>query len=87
MLREGEFFEGIFRANDCGFGFVVLDGDEPDVFIPVDSNLFAMDKDRVRGKIVQQANSFGDRGAEGKNRKFLFIKEFQKGRKSESIFQ
>lgn len=64
--QEDEFFEGIFHANDRGFGFVVVDENEPNIFIPIDSSLFAMDKDKVKGKIVRQASHFGDRGAEGK---------------------
>ncbi|MFD2305212.1 ribonuclease R [Enterococcus termitis] len=58
--------EGVFRANERGFGFVTIDPEEADVYIPKEAVNFAMDGDIVAIDIVQPADPFSDRGAEGK---------------------
>lgn len=58
--------EGTFRANERGFGFVTIDPEEADVYIPKEAVNFAMDGDTVLIEIVQPADVFSDRGAEGK---------------------
>ncbi|MDR0921563.1 MAG: ribonuclease R [Lactobacillales bacterium] len=71
--RKGKIFlpqpnvvlEGIFRANERGFGFVTIDPEEPDVFIPTGATSFAMDGDTVTLDILRPASPFGDKGAEG----------------------
>lgn len=63
--KNGEI-EGTFRANERGFGFVTIDPEEADVYIPKEAVNFAMDGDRVVIDIVQPADPFSDRGAEGK---------------------
>ncbi|MGO3914246.1 ribonuclease R, partial [Enterococcus viikkiensis] len=51
--------------NERGFGFVTIDPEEPDVFIPKDATNFAMDGDIVMIDIQKTADLFADRGAEG----------------------
>lgn len=58
--------EGIFRANERGFGFVNFDEEEPDIYIPKEAINFAMDGDTVAIDIVQPADPFTEKGAEGK---------------------
>ncbi|OJG45819.1 ribonuclease R [Enterococcus hermanniensis] len=58
--------EGIFRRNERGFGFVTIDPEEPDVFIPKDATNYAMDGDIVMIDIQKTADLFSDRGAEGR---------------------
>jgi ribonuclease R len=58
--------EGTYRANERGFGFVTIDPEEPDVYIPKDSTGYAMDGDTVAIDITKVADPSGDRGAEGK---------------------
>lgn len=58
--------EGIFRANERGFGFVTIDPEENDVFVPKENTNYALDGDTVKIDIVKPADPFGDRGAEGK---------------------
>lgn len=58
--------EGTFRANERGFGFVTVDPEEEDIYIPKDATGYAMDGDTVAVDIVKIADPFGDRGAEGK---------------------
>ena len=58
--------EGVFRANERGFGFVNYDEEEPDIYIPKEAVNFAMDGDTVAIDIVQPADPFTEKGAEGK---------------------
>ncbi|MDT2612602.1 ribonuclease R [Enterococcus dongliensis] len=58
--------EGIFRRNERGFGFVTIDPEEPDVFIPKEATNFAMDGDTVMIDIQKTADLFSERGAEGR---------------------
>jgi ribonuclease R len=58
--------EGTFRANERGFGFVTIDPEEPDVYVPKEAVNYAMDGDLVAIDIVQPADPFSDRGAEGR---------------------
>lgn len=60
------FVEGTFRANERGFGFVTLDEEEDDIYIPKEATGYAMDGDTVAVDIVHVADPFSDRGAEGK---------------------
>lgn len=65
--------EGIFRRNERGFGFVTIDPEEPDVFIPKDATNFAMDGDIVMIDIQKTADLFPI--AEQKDKLFLLKKE------------
>ncbi len=58
--------EGTFRANSRGFGFVTIDPEEDDIFIPKEATGYAMDGDVVAIDIVKPADPFSERGAEGK---------------------
>ncbi|MDR2834179.1 MAG: ribonuclease R [Streptococcaceae bacterium] len=58
--------EGVFRANERGFGFVTIDPEEDDVFIAPDATGFALDGDMVELDIIRPANPFEKKGAEGK---------------------
>ena len=58
--------QGIFRANERGFGFVTIDEEEEDIFIPQGATGYAMDGDTVAIDIVKPALPGSDKGAEGK---------------------
>lgn len=58
--------EGTFRRNERGFGFVTIDPEEDDVFIPKEQTLLALDGDTVAIDITQPADPFREKGAEGK---------------------
>lgn len=58
--------EGTFRANERGFGFVTIDPEEDDIYIPKEATGYAMDGDTVAVDIVSPANAGLDLGAEGK---------------------
>lgn len=66
LPQKNDDIEGTFRANERGFGFVTIDPEEADVYIPKEAVNFAMDGDIVVIDIVQPADAFSDRGAEGK---------------------
>ncbi|MGX7244802.1 ribonuclease R [Enterococcus quebecensis] len=66
LPQKNSAIEGTFRANERGFGFVTIDPEEADVYIPKEAVNFAMDGDIVAIDIVQPADPFSDRGAEGK---------------------
>lgn len=58
--------EGIFQANERGFGFVTIDSEETDIYIAKEHTGFAMDGDTVTIEITKSSNLVDDRGAEGK---------------------
>ncbi|QIL46683.1 ribonuclease R [Vagococcus coleopterorum] len=58
--------EGIFRANDRGFGFVSIEGEENDVYISKDHTGFALNGDTVRIDILSSPNQLEGKTAEGK---------------------
>ncbi|EOW1883810.1 ribonuclease R [Enterococcus hirae] len=58
--------EGTFRANERGFGFVTIDPEEDDIYIPKEVTGYAMDGDTVAIDIIKTADTAMDRGAEGK---------------------
>ena len=65
MSKKKEKLEGVFRANDKGFGFVEFEDDElEDVFIPPKSVNGALNGDKVRISIYKQKE--GSRKAEAK---------------------
>jgi ribonuclease R len=66
LPQQLSVIEGTYRANERGFGFVTIDPEEPDVYIPKDSTGYAMDGDTVAIDITKVADPSGDRGAEGK---------------------
>lgn len=58
--------EGTFRANERGFGFVTIDPEEDDIYIPKEATGYAMDGDTVAIDIIKTADTAMDRGAKGK---------------------
>lgn len=58
--------EGTFRANERGFGFVTIDEEEPDVYIPMENIGYALDGDTVLIDITKPAAYGEDQAAEGK---------------------
>lgn len=73
MTRKGKLrlpqaevvLEGTFRANERGFGFVTIDEEEPDIFIPKGKTLFALNGDKVKVELLKTPNPWEDKAAEG----------------------
>jgi len=66
LAQKDILIECIFRANERGFGFVTIDSDEDDVFIPKESTSYALNGDKVAIDIVKPANLVQGKTAEGK---------------------
>lgn len=66
LVQPDVQLEGIFRANERGFGFVTIDDEEDDVFIPNDATGYAMDGDKVLIAITHPSNQLEGQAAEGK---------------------
>ncbi|MHC5229951.1 ribonuclease R [Enterococcus sp. LJL99] len=66
LSQKDILVEGIFRGNERGFGFVTIDPEEDDIYIPKEHTNFAMNGDTVSVDIIQTSDPFSDRGAEGK---------------------
>lgn len=72
LAQENTEVEGVFRANDKGFGFVHLDDEEADdVFINSDATKLALDGDRVKVKITAGGNPWNGKGPEGQVEEIL----------------
>ena len=65
LPEKGLSVEGIFRANERGFGFVTIDEEEPDVYVSKEHTNYALDGDTVLIEIMQPADPFSERVAEG----------------------
>ena len=60
--KQGLIREGIFIGNQKGFGFVEVEGEEEDIFIPANATGTAMHQDHVQvllGKKRQKAGRNG----------------------------
>ena len=66
---ETKFLTGIFTAHQRGFGFVTIEGDDEDIFIPETQINGAMHQDEVQVAITKGASS--DRRREGQITKIL----------------
>lgn len=66
LPQDNVTVEGIFRGHERGFGFVTIDEDEPDIFIPKQETHYAMNGDKVRVDITTPANPWKEKAAEGK---------------------
>lgn len=74
LNKKGEFklaekdavLSGIFRASDRGFGFVSIEDQEDDIYIPNNQTNFALDGDIVTVDILRPAEPWFDKGAEGR---------------------
>src|SRR5699024_9064469 len=72
LAQADTIVEGIFKANDKGFGFVKLDDENvDDVFIAAYYTKYAVDGDRVKVKIVADGNPWNGKGPEGRIEEIL----------------
>lgn len=72
LNQENIIVEGLFKANDKGFGFVRLDDEKAeDVFVDKHNTKYAIDGDRVQVTIIAGANPWNGKGPEGKVNEIL----------------
>ena len=73
---ENHNVTGVFTANARGFGFVTVEGEEEDIFIPATQVNGALHKDIVKVKVTKRS------GREGKRREGMVLKILERGCKT-----
>ena len=68
-LVEKMYYDGIYRKNQKGFGFVKLEDHEDEIYIAKENSLNALNGDRVLIEIIEEENKV--KSAEGKVVKIL----------------
>lgn len=66
LPKQTVVIDGVFRANERGFGFVSVEGEESDIFIPKKFTKDALNGDIVSVDIIKPATPWEDKAAEGK---------------------
>lgn len=77
LKHSNQLIEGIYRANEKGFGFITYDEKLPDLFIPRGSQRDAMDGDTVEARIIKEVNPVTGKGSEAKIQRVLKRAESQ----------
>lgn len=62
MQEENRFIEGIFRRHERGFGFVVIEDQEDDIYIAKEDSKDAFSGDRVLVKLKKKSNGARQEG-------------------------
>ena len=71
-VTGGTVAEGIFIGHPRGFGFVEIEGEEEDIYIPEEDTGTAMHQDRVQVVIR-------DKHSQGKRREGVITQIFERG--------
>ena len=64
LVNNKSTVEGLYRANDKGYGFISYDEQESDLFVPKGKNGGAMDGDRVIARILRTVDPTTGKGSE-----------------------
>ena len=62
MQEENRFVEGYFRRHERGFGFVVVEGQEEDIYIAKEDSKDAFSGDRVLVKLKKKSHGARQEG-------------------------
>ena len=68
-ISEKTYYEGYYRKNQKGFGFVKIEEQEDEIYIAKENSLNALNGDRVLVEIIEEKNKV--KNAEGKIAKIL----------------
>ena len=68
-ISEKTYYEGVYRKSQKGFGFVMLENKQEEIYISKDNSLNALNGDRVLIEITEEKNKL--KSAEGKIAKIL----------------
>ncbi len=68
-ISEKTYYEGVYRKSQKGFGFVMLENKQEEIYISKDNSLNALNGDRVLIEITEEKNKL--KSAEGKIVKIL----------------
>ena len=71
-ISEEDFREGVFIGHPKGFGFVEIEGEDEDIFIPEEDTGTAVHQDRVRVKLTGEAKA-------GKRREGAVVRVLERG--------
>lgn len=71
LPRKDPLLVGTFRASDRGFGFVAVEDEEKDIYIPPNGTNFALEGDKVSIDITKPSEPWSDKGPEGKVKSIL----------------
>ena len=63
-LVEKTYYDGIYRKNQKGFGFVKMEGQEDEIYVSKENSLNALNGDRVLIDVIEEKNKV--KKAEGK---------------------
>ena len=66
---EEEYYEGIYRKNQKGFGFVKIEGQEDEIYISKENSNNALNGDKVIVEILEEKNKI--KSAEGKIKRIV----------------
>ena len=55
-IVEKTYYDGIYRKNQKGFGFVRLEGQQDEIYIAKENSLHALNGDRVLIEILEERN-------------------------------
>ncbi|MDR0846947.1 MAG: RNB domain-containing ribonuclease [Lactobacillales bacterium] len=66
LKRHEVVVQGVYRANERGFGFVEIEDEEMDVFIPKGKSEFAMNGDVIQLEITKPSDHLNRISAEGR---------------------
>lgn len=83
MQEENRFIEGIFRRHERGFGFVVVEDQEDDIYIAKEDSKDAFSGDRVLVKLKKKSNGARQEGIILKvieHKKDTLVGSFQKNK-------
>ncbi len=68
-LQENQYFEGIYRKNQKGFGFIKIENEDDEVFVSKENSLNSLNGDKVLFEILESKSK--EKNAEGKVIKIL----------------
>ena len=83
MQEENRFIEGIFRRHERGFGFVIVEDQEDDIYIAKEDSKDAFSGDRVLVKLKKKSNGAKQEGIILKvieHKKDTLVGNFQKNK-------
>lgn len=69
QIIDKQYYEGIYRKNQKGFGFVKIENQEDEIYITKEKSLNSLNGDRVLIEIIEEKNKV--KSAEGKIVKIL----------------
>ncbi|MGX7013227.1 ribonuclease R [Vagococcus silagei] len=71
LVNKETTLEGKFRANERGFGFVTVEGEDQDIFVPKNDTNFALEGDQVEIEITTSGDPLNGKAAEAKVKNIL----------------